>query len=67
MNQREPQRYGTQIRCQGGVPTPATPIEDAANVDQRRHSVGLESLAAYYDELSMMCAHEDAEGQGPAD
>lgn len=67
VNQREPQRYGTQIRCQGGVPTPATPIEDAANVDQRRRSVGLESLAAYYDKLAMMCAHEDADGQGPAD
>lgn len=67
VNQREPQRYGTQIRCQGGVPTPATPIEDAPNVDERRRSMGLESLTAYYDELSMMCAHEDAEGQGPAD
>ena len=65
VNQREPQRYGTQIRCQGGAPTPATPIEDAANVDER--DVVLESLAAYYDELSMMCAQEDADGQGPAD
>lgn len=67
VNQQEPQRYGTQIRCQGGVPAPAMPIEDEAEVDERRAGVGLEPLADYYDELSMMCAQEDAQGQGPVD
>ena len=67
VNQQEPQRYGTQIRCRGGEPTPATPIDDEATLDERRRSVGLEPLADYYEELSMMCAQEDAQGQGPAD
>lgn len=67
VNQNEPQLYGTQIRCRGGQPTPATPIEDDATVDERRRNVGLEPLTDYYDELSMMCAQEDAQGQSPAD
>jgi hypothetical protein len=67
VNQDKPQRYGTQIRCRNGSPAPATPIQDEASVDERRRNVGLEPLAGYYDELAMMCAQEDAQGQSPAD
>lgn len=67
VNAGEPQRYGTQIRCRDGVPAPATPIEDEPGVDDRRRAVGLDALADYYDELSMMCEQEGAEGQGPLD
>ena len=66
VNLQQPQQYGTQIRCRAGVPAPATPIEDAATVDTRRGEVGLGTLDAYYAELSMMCAQEAADGQGPA-
>lgn len=67
VNLGEPQRYGTQIRCRAGQPTPATPIEAEASVDARRREVGLEPLIDYYDELSLMCEQEEAQGQGPAD
>ena len=58
-----PQTYGSQVRCQGGTPAPATPLVDPARVDDLRHEVGLGTLEAYYDELSMMCANEEMEGQ----
>jgi hypothetical protein len=53
------QVYGTQIRCQGGEPAPATPIADEAAVDERRAAVGLGPLADYYAELSEACAAEE--------
>lgn len=65
VNLDEPQTYGTQIRCRSGEPSPATPIIDEPRVDDLRESVGLGTLAAYYDELAMMCANEEMEGQGP--
>jgi hypothetical protein len=64
VNRDLPQRYGSQIRCRQGEPTPATPIEDADEVDVRRAEVGMSSLDVYYEELAMMCAQEDAEGAG---
>ena len=66
VNTGQPQRWGTQVRCRAGVPAPATPIVDEATLDDRRTTLGLETLAAYYDQLSLMCADEAADGQGPA-
>lgn len=66
VNQGLNQRYGTQIRCRGGEPAPATPIEAEVSVDERRREVDLGPLADYYAELSMMCAQEAADGHGPA-
>ncbi|KQQ47163.1 hypothetical protein ASF61_00455 [Duganella sp. Leaf126] len=40
----KPQRYGTQL---GGEPLHFQPIEDEANVDARRRSIGLPTMAEY--------------------
>lgn len=48
MLEGEPQVYGSQIRFVDGEPIPYA-IEDEANVDARRRSVGLDSLASYLD------------------
>ena len=58
VNAGREQRYGTQIRCRDGVPSPATPIVDEATVDSRREAVGLEPLADYYADLGEACATE---------
>jgi hypothetical protein len=62
MNRGEPQTYGSQVRCRGGAPAPATPIVEPDRVDERRAAVGLGPLAAYDDELGLMCSDPDAEG-----
>jgi hypothetical protein len=59
VNTGQDQVYGTQIRCQGGEPVPATPIVDEAAVDERRAAVGLAPLADYYAELAAACAAEE--------
>lgn len=46
VNERKPQRYGTQFWTVNGELEPR-PIEDEANVDQRRAEVGLEPMDAY--------------------
>lgn len=66
VNSGEPQVYGSQIRCHDGVPTPATPLLEPDRIDETRASVGLGTLDAYYAELAMMCANEEAEGQQPS-
>jgi hypothetical protein len=58
VNRGQPQRYGTQVRCRGGRPEPATPIVDAPTVDARRAQVGLEPLADYDEALAEACAAE---------
>jgi hypothetical protein len=58
VNRGEPQRYGTQVRCRGGRPEPATPLVDPEAVDARRADVGLDPLADYYEELAEACAAE---------
>ncbi|HEY6696934.1 MAG TPA: DUF6624 domain-containing protein, partial [Acidimicrobiales bacterium] len=58
VNRGEPQRYGTQVRCRGGRPEPATPLADPATVDADRVEVGLEPLADYYEDLAEACAAE---------
>jgi hypothetical protein len=63
VNTGTPQTYGTQVRCQAASPAPATPLVDEAGVDDLREQVGLGTLAAYYDELAMMCANEEMEGR----
>jgi hypothetical protein len=63
VNSGMPQTYGTQVRCRAGTPAPATPLTSEADVDERRERVGLGTLAAYYDELGMMCANEEMDGR----
>ena len=62
MNRNEPQTYGSQVRGAGGEPASATPIVDPDRIDETRAAVGLGTLAAYYDETSLMCSDESAEG-----
>jgi hypothetical protein len=50
------QVYGTQVRCAPDGPEPATPIDDAANVEQRRADAGLDTLADYLAEMAVICA-----------
>lgn len=66
VNRGRPQTYGSQIRCRGGAPAPATAIADSEGVDALRAGAGLGTLAAYYAELALMCSDEAAEGQQPA-
>jgi hypothetical protein len=43
------QWYGTQLTLKDGRLVPQTPIEDEANVDQRRAAIGLPSLKEYIE------------------
>jgi hypothetical protein len=53
---RKLQRYGTQGQCSGpGTWTPH-PVEDPANLDERRRAVGLEPLADYQRLFKDLCA-----------
>jgi len=56
-NRDRPQVYGSQIRCVDGEAVPI-PIEDEANVDERRAEVGLGSLAEYLAGFEEACAAE---------
>jgi hypothetical protein len=51
-----PQVYGTQIQCGRNGPVPSTPIEDAAEVEERRSGAGLEPLSDYLDEMTQICS-----------
>ena len=62
VNTKQPQTYGSQVRCTAGALAPATPLVDAPRVDELRGQVGMEPLADYYKTLSLMCADEAAEG-----
>ncbi|WP_413944432.1 DUF6624 domain-containing protein [Bdellovibrio sp. HCB-162] len=44
---RKPQRYGTQGQCVGPGQWEPWPIEDEKNVDKRRKSMGLRTMAEY--------------------
>lgn len=55
----EDQTYGTQIRCQGSEPVPATPIADEAAVEQRREGAGLPTLKSYLAEMRRLCSDAD--------
>lgn len=63
VNTGVPQVYGSQVRCRDGEPRPATRLKRPGDVDSLRHRVGMDPLAAYYDELALMCADEAAAGQ----
>jgi hypothetical protein len=52
----DPQRYGTQVGCGPDGPEPATPIEDAAGLEQRRIDAGLGPYADYLAEMTEICA-----------
>ena len=54
----EDQTYGTQIRCNGTKPVPATSIADAAGVEQRRKEAGLPSLKSYMGEMRRLCSSD---------
>lgn len=66
VNLGEPQTFGSQVRWKGGAPAPATPLVDQVRVDDLRQDVGLGTLREYYDELAMMCANEEMDGQPAA-
>jgi hypothetical protein len=51
MRRGRPQRYGTQIRIDGGRPVPFE-IEEPDGVDERRRAVGLGPLADYVAEFA---------------
>jgi hypothetical protein len=59
-NTGRPQRYGTQIGCVDGEPTPGTPLAEPDRVDELREDVGLAPLDDYYAELEEACAAEAA-------
>ncbi len=50
-----PQRYGTQMRCVGKVWTARTPVEDVAELDQRRSWVGLPPMRTYAASAASVC------------
>lgn len=52
----EPQRYGTQVACGEDGPTPATPLEDEASVDDLRADAGLPPFEDYLAEMAQICA-----------
>jgi hypothetical protein len=58
VNNGEPQRYGTQVRCAPGGAQPATPLVDADRVDELRADIGLDPLATYLAEFEEGCAEE---------
>lgn len=51
----EPQRFGTQGTCVDATRWAPRPIEDEANVDQRRAEAGLPPLAEYIALISEKC------------
>lgn len=57
-----PQLYGTTHDWDASGNLSPAPVENAANVDERRHSVGLEPLSANTRRLR---AEAEAEGEGP--
>ncbi|MDZ5645575.1 DUF6624 domain-containing protein [Nitrospirillum sp. BR 11828] len=52
-SQRE-QVYGTQGQCDGKRWVPL-PTRDPRHLDDRRHAVGMESMAAYREEVARIC------------
>ncbi|MEV6372987.1 DUF6624 domain-containing protein [Micromonospora musae] len=56
---REPQTYGTQVRCGPDGPVPATPIHDEPGLDARRATAGLPPFATYLAEMAAVCAEDD--------
>ena len=62
VNEGLDQIYGTQVRCRDGEPTPATPIADPEAVDGMRSELGLPALEVYYEEFSLPCRDEAADG-----
>lgn len=62
VNQGDEQVYGTQVRCRGGEPTPATPISDPDAVEELRAELGLDPLTVYYEDFALPCADEAADG-----
>lgn len=49
------QRYGMVLNCKEGAYLPVVPIEDSANVEARRHAIGLPPLASIMEEYSKYC------------
>lgn len=57
----QPQRYGTQLKCEAGVLMPLTPIRDRAHLDERRAAVGLRPFRAQLKNVAFQvgCLGED--------
>jgi hypothetical protein len=58
VNNEQPQRYGTQVRCGPDGAAPATPLVDPEGVDDLRAEVDLDPLADYLAEFEEGCAAE---------
>ena len=55
INEKKPQRYGTQGKCVGPGRWEPHPIEDPANVDKRRVEMGLETMEKYKTRFANIC------------
>lgn len=55
LTKQKPQRYGTQGACVGPQKWEPIPIEDPANLDARRASVGLGPMAEYVRQFKDIC------------
>ncbi len=50
---KQPQKYGTQVRCKNGHYEPIN-LSDPDHVDERRASVGLQSMAQYQAQMESL-------------
>ena len=51
----QPQRFGTQLGCDGTEPSPATPLEDPDRIDGLRAAATLPPWADYLAEFEVIC------------
>ncbi len=51
-----PQRYGTQMECEGDELVPIGGLEDAARVEERRAALGMQTYASYREAMARMNA-----------
>jgi hypothetical protein len=51
-----PQRYGTQMECDGDEIVPIGGLEDPARIEERRASIGLQTYASYRDAMARLNA-----------
>lgn len=51
-----PQRYGTQMQCEGGEIVPIGGLEDPARVEERRAALGMQAFVSYREVIARMNA-----------
>jgi hypothetical protein len=49
-----PQRYGTQLQCEGGEIVPIGGLEDPTRVEERRAALGMQTYASYRNAMARM-------------